>query len=468
MAANQGPPGGPDRRILLEMKSNTDLPAKSLHPMLDGPIMGTMASFFVPVALGSVIQQLYSMADAVILGRFIGKSALAAVGGSASAVIHLVTLFVIGFTSGGSVIISQAFGRQDAEGTRVGIETALTFSGLLGIFLTIAGILLSPLFVALLRTPPEIVGIAVSYLRIYMVGMVPILVYNMGYKSLLALGDSRKPLLYLVVSAVANIALDLLFVAVLDGGAAGAAIASVLAQALSALLTVRELARRQKRLRPRIDRASLRGLLRTGLPTGFQHTTYTLTGLFFQRAVNILGTDSAAAWSAFFRLDGFFWSVSGGAGETVLTFAGQNYGASNIERIRRGVRCFLLFDLGISVFFGSVMCVFRHPLVALFNGDPNVVAIGSQVILANSPFYFFFAFTEVYCAAIRGTGSTLKQAIITFFTVCVLRLILLYTFALPRADNVGIALCYPATWFVSSVIFVIYYHTYKPLRVPKA
>lgn len=432
--------------------------------LLEGPITSSMVRFFIPVALGFIFQQFYTMTDAIILGRFIGKNALAAVGGSASSIINVITLFFAGFTSGGCIVIAQAFGSGDRQRSKRGTETALCFSAILGAVLTIAGIIFAPALLRMLDTPEDIIGLAISYMRWYVIGMIPTLVYNMGNAVLRSMGDSRKPLSFLIIGTCVNVVLDLIFVAVLKLGVQGAAAASVISQLLSAILTFRCLSKAENGLSLKMDGRILKSFLKMGLPTGFQNALYTLTSLFVQRAINILGTDSIAGWSAFFRLDGYFWSISAGFNITMLTFSGQNFGAHNIGRIRKGVKSCLLLDLASSVAFAAVMCLTRTWGIALFSSDPAVIAIGSEVIMWTAPFYPLFAFTEIFSAAIRGTGDTAKPSVITFFTVCVLRIGLLYLFALNNPTNIKIALCYPISWAVSSVIFTVFFLCCKALK----
>jgi putative MATE family efflux protein len=436
------------------------------NKMLQGPMIPAMGRFLVPVALGFILQQLYAMADAIILGNLVGKSALAAVGGSAFSLINVIYIFFGGFSSGGCIAISQAFGLGDSKRCKAGIETAMTLSVIMGAVITVLGIGFAPDLLKLLKTPDEILKMSEDYLGCYMLGMIPALVYNMGNAILRSMGESRKPLRYLVIGTAVNVGLDYILIAFFNAGVKGAAIASAASQTLSAFLVVRALAKDHKGLWFRFNLDDIRQIMRLGLPSGLQNAMYTVSGLFIQGAINTLGTDSVAAWSAFSKLDSFFWSISAGFNVTMLTFSAQNYGAGKLQRIRKGARLLLLLDLGVSSLFSLTFCLLRTSCIRLFSQDPEVIRIGSQVIVYISAFYCLFAFTEILSAAIRGTGNTLGPSIVTFLSVCVLRLLLIYGLAMQSPSNIRIALCYPISWLASSAAFIIFYKAKVRTLVP--
>ena len=300
--------------------------------LLHGPVFSNMTRFFLPIMLGSLLQQLYSMVDAVVLGRLVGKTALAAVGGSDLAIINLVVGFFVGLASGACVVVSQHYGAGEDGAVRRAVHTAILFSVVIGAVMTALGIGLARPILVLLDPPADTLEDSIVYLQWYFAGMIPSMVYNMGAGILRAVGDSKRPLYFLIVCALANTALDLLFVAGFRLGTAGAAIATSLSQLICAGLVVWTLTRipgacRLQLSELRFDRALLGRMTAIGLPAGLASVMYSAANVIIQKAINLLGTDAAAAWSIFWKLDGIYWPVSNAIGITVMTFTGQNYGA---------------------------------------------------------------------------------------------------------------------------------------------
>ncbi len=435
-------------------------PAASLT---EGPVFGGMMRFFLPIMLGTLLQQLYSTVDAVVLGRFVGKNALAAVGGSDIAIINLVVGFFVGLSSGASVVISQHYGARESGRVSLAVHTAVVLAIWIGAVMTLLGVFVAPALLGVLDTPAEIMDDSVDYLRWYFAGMIPSMIYNMGGAILRAMGDSKKPLLFLVVCTVVNTFLDLLFVAVFRMEVAGAAIATSLSQVICAALVLFTLSRlpedggRLELRRLRADRTLLQRMIAIGLPAGVQSMLYSVTNLFVQRAANLLGTDTVAAWSAYWKLDGMYWPVSNAIGIAVMTFAGQNYGARRYERIRTIIRTGLAMHVVFSILFSLTLYFTRFWTVRLFCTDEAVIRQGESIIVMLAFAYPTFFCTEVFSSAMRGVGNAVKPTVITLMGVCVLRMILLFTITFPHLSNMTIAICYPVTWIVSSILFLLYY-----------
>ena len=448
-------------------------PAASLT---EGPVFGGMMRFFLPIMLGTLLQQLYSTVDAVVLGRFVGKNALAAVGGSDIAIINLVVGFFVGLSSGASVVISQHYGARESGRVSLAVHTAVVLAIWIGAVMTLLGVFVAPALLGVLDTPAEIMDDSVDYLRWYFAGMIPSMIYNMGGAILRAMGDSKKPLLFLVVCTVVNTFLDLLFVAVFRMEVAGAAIATSLSQVICAALVLFTLSRlpedggRLELRRLRADRTLLQRMIAIGLPAGVQSMLYSVTNLFVQRAANLLGTDTVAAWSAYWKLDGMYWPVSNAIGIAVMTFAGQNYGARRYDRIRTIIHTGLAIHAVFSVLFSLTLYFTRFWTVRLFCTDEAVVRQGESIIVMLAFAYPTFFCTEVFSSAMRGVGNAVKPTVITLMGVCVLRMILLFTVTFPHLSNMTIAICYPVTWIVSSVLFLLYYRFGKwmPEQPPAA
>lgn len=304
------------------------------------------------------------------------------------------------------------------------------------------------------------------YLQWYFAGMIPSMVYNMGAGILRAVGDSKRPLYFLIVCALANTALDLLFVAGFRLGTAGAAIATSLSQLICAGLVVWTLARipgacRLQLSELRFDRALLGRITAIGLPAGLASVMYSAANVIIQKAINLLGTDAAAAWSIFWKLDGIYWPVSNAIGITVMTFTGQNYGARQPERIRKIIRTGLGMHLGFSALFSLTLFLTRYLTVRCFTDDPAVIAEGVTIICMLAFFYPVFCCVEVFSSAMRGCGNSVMPTVLTLFGTCLLRLALLYTVTFPHLNNWTIAICYPATWGTTSLLFLIYYRFFR-------
>ncbi len=448
-------------------------PAASLT---EGPVFGGMMRFFLPIMLGTLLQQLYSTVDAVVLGRFVGKNALAAVGGSDIAIINLVVGFFVGLSSGASVVISQHYGARESGRVSLAVHTAVVLAIWIGAVMTLLGVFVAPALLGVLDTPAEIMDDSVDYLRWYFAGMIPSMIYNMGGAILRAMGDSKKPLLFLVVCTVVNTFLDLLFVAVFRMEVAGAAIATSLSQVICAALVLFTLSRlpedggRLELRRLRADRTLLQRMIAIGLPAGVQSMLYSVTNLFVQRAANLLGTDTVAAWSAYWKLDGMYWPVSNAIGIAVMTFAGQNYGARRYDRIRTIIRTGLAMHVVFSVLFSLTLYFTRFWTVRLFCTDEAVIRQGESIIVMLAFAYPTFFCTEVFSSAMRGVGNAVKPTVITLMGVCVLRMILLFTVTFPHLSNMTIAICYPVTWIVSSILFLLYYRfgRWMPEQPPAA
>ena len=355
------------------------------NPITEGCIWKGMLLFALPIMLGSLLQQLYNTADAVIVGRALGKAALASVGGSSARISNLLVNAFVALSSGASVIVAQHFGARDTQRVRRSICTAMLLSVVCGILLMVLGITSARQLLEWMQTTPETLDASASYLRIFFLGMVPTMLYNMGSGILRAMGDSKRPLYYLFVCVVANIALDLLFVIVFQWGIEGAAAATALSQVACAALVVRALRRlpEEQRLlydREELDRGILRRMLHVGIPAALQSSMYGIANIVLQVGINMLGTDSMAGWTAFNKFDDYYWPISNAIGIAVMTYVGQNFGAGDRERVHESIHKGLLIHLTTSALFSVIIFSGRYPMMHLFVGDdPTVIAIGAQV-----------------------------------------------------------------------------------------
>lgn len=435
------------------------------NEITEGIIWKQLLIFFFPIVVGTLFQQFYNTVDAVIVGRFVGKAALASVGGSAAVLTYQVVTFFTGLSSGATVIISQFFGAGDSKNVHRALHTAYAFSLIASLCVSVIGWFSAPWLLTVMKTPPEIMADSILYLRIYFLGIITTLVYNMGSSIMRAIGDSRRPLYYLIVCCILNIILDALFVIVFRMGIAGAAAATVISQAVSAFLVTRALMSSYDTiiLIPRdihLHLSVLASQLRIGLPGGLQSCMYGLTNVIIQAAINSLGTDTAAAWAAFGKMDMIFWAVSGAFGIAITTFSGQNYGAGKYDRIYKSVRTTLGMSFSICGSLLVFLMLFSRPLFHIFTTDGNVIDIGVYILLRIVPSYIIFIFVEVISGALRGIGDVVMPTLITLGGVCGVRLpwILL---VMPRHHELStILISYPLAW-AATVLFLVPYYFYR-------
>lgn len=440
------------------MKKETQL----ANQITDGIIWKQLLIFFFPIVFGTFFQQLYNTVDTVIVGHFVGKNALASVGGSSTQIVNLVVGFFTGLSSGASVIIAQFYGARDERSVQESLHTAYAFSLLGSIAISIPGILLSPYLLRWMNTPAELIQDSALYLRIYFAGILFVFIFNVGSSILRAIGDSKHPLYYLIICCVLNIILDILCVVQLDMGVAGAAVATFFSQAASAVLVTRKLMVSGGILKLSLQKLRfhanvLRSLLRIGMPAGFQSIMYSLSNVIIQSALNGFGTDTVAAWSVYGKLDAVFWMISGAIGISITTFVGQNYGARKYDRVKKSVRV----CVGIDALFSGVLVVFflllRAPLFRVFTNDADVIRIGCDMMALITPCYMFFIFIEVLSGALRGLGDVLVPTLITLGGVCLFRILWLFGALRIRPTVDAIILSYPVTWLTTSILFILYY-----------
>lgn len=430
--------------------------------ILEGVIWKQLLFFFFPIMIGSFFQQLYNTVDALVLGRAVGKEALAAVGGSAALISGLVINFFMGLTSGAGIIVSQMLGAGKKDEVNKAIHTIYAFSIVGSVFFAVAGILVSPALLRAMNTPEELMADSILYLQIYFGGILFVFLYNTGSSILRALGDSKRPLYYLIVCCVINVVLDIVFVAGFGMGVAGVAIATVIAQAVSTVLVTAALIKEQElcqfSLRQmRMDFPMLKSELFLGLPSGIQFSMYNISNMIVQTTINDFGTDTAAAWAAYGKLDAIYWMISGALGIAITTFVGQNYGAGKLDRVKKSVHIALIMDIVISVVMAVLLIVARRPLFGVFCNDMAVVEIGARMMILITPFYFLFAFTEIYSGALRGIGDVVIPMLITTVGVCVIRISWMLIVAKIFPSMEVAIFNYPVTWGMSAALFVVYY-----------
>ncbi len=435
----------------------------------EGSIFGQLLLFFFPILFGTFFQQLYNTADAMVVGRFVGKQALAAVGGSTSTLINLLVGFFVGLSSGATVVISQFYGARKADKVHWAVHTSIAFSVIGGIIFMIVGLVGSPWALEAMKTPEDVMGHAVVYIRIYFLGIIVNLVYNMGAGILRAVGDSRRPLYFLIASCFTNIILDVLLVAVLRMGVAGAALATITSQLLSAVLVVLALMKTDDMYKlewkkVRIDQRMLQRIVRIGIPAGMQSVMYNISNVIIQAGVNTLGTDNVTAWATYGKVDGLYWMMINALGISVTTFVGQNFGAGRLDRVRKGAGACMVIGVALTASVGVVLYNGGHLLVELFTTDQQVQAISMDLLHFMVPTFITYIAIEILSGTLRGVGDAWMPLIITGIGVCAVR-VLWIMFVLPHYHTIiGAAFCYPLTWSLTTVAFVIYYYFFSSLR----
>lgn len=427
----------------------------------EGVIWKQILLFFFPILLGSFFQQMYNTVDTIIVGRFVGTVALAAVGASGP-ILSLINGFFLGVSSGATVVLSQNCGAFDREGISRALHTGIALALALGLLILGLGMTMAPAILRLIGTPEGCMDDAVAYCRILFGGALFSMLYNMGSGLLRAMGDSRRPMIFLIVCCAVNIGADLLLVWGLDMGVMGAAIATVLAQAISAILVLRTLLKQKDEARLEIRKIRfhgklLRSILQIGIPAGIQFMMFDFSNLIVQSFINSFGEAAVAAWVAYGKADGITWMLSGAFGVSVTTFVGQNFGAQKYDRMRRSV----WVCLGLATLLGGTMALleffFREPLLGLFTTDREVIAIGSRMMAVIVLFNVVFMPIEIFGGAMRGTGYALVPTAIMLVCVCLAR-VLWVTLVVSRVHTIEmLCLAYPVTWTLSTVVFAAVY-----------
>lgn len=445
------------------MKKHTAaVKTQSANQITEGVIWKQLLFFFFPILFGTFFQQLYNTTDAIIVGNFVGKEALASVGGPAATIINLLVGFFVGLSSGATVIISQHYGAGDHKKVSDSVHTSIALAIAGGAVMMVIGIAAARFSLEAMSTPADIMEPSLIYMKIYFCGIIPSMIYNMGSGILRAVGDSKRPLYFLIASCFINIGLDLFFVVTLKMGVAGVAIATILSQAISALMTVVALVRTTDSYRLfirkiRFHKQHLLSIVKIGFPAGLQSAMYSISNLLIQSSINSFGTDTVAAWTAYGKVDGIFWMIMGAYGVSITTFAGQNYGAGKYDRVKKSVHVCLGLAAVTSVILSFLVLGFGNTILLLFTRDQNVIDICMGMMWVVSPTYITYICIEILSGTCRGCGDSFIPMLLTCFGICVLRIGWIF-WAVPLRHEVStVAFSYPLTWTVTSVLFIIYY-----------
>ena len=434
----------------------------STMDMTRGKPWRLITAFAIPVLLSQVFQQLYNTADALIVGRFLGDEALAAVSSSGT-LIFLIISFFTGMSMGASVTISRYFGAGDYARVSRAIHTNVLLAILCGIVLTVFGVALTPTFLRWMGTDPDVLPEAISYFRYYFFGILAVVMYNTCKGIMNALGDSRRPLYYLILSSLVNIVLDLLFIAVFHWGVWSAAAATTISQAVSMVLCLIHLTKKgaiyQIRLRDlRLDREMLGQIFRYGLPSGVQNSVIGFANVIVQSNINSFGKLAMAAYGAYSKLEGFAFLPVTSFTMALTTYVSQNLGAGEYDRAKKGSRFGIITSLLLAELIGVLMYLFAPQLTAIFTETPEVIALGVEQARTISLFYCLLAFSHAVASVCRGAGKAFVPMTIMLVFWCVVRITYITTVMHFVHDIQYIYWAYPITWSLSSIVYLIYYH----------
>lgn len=434
---------------------------KLSNQITQGVIWKQLLFFFFPILLGTFFQQMYNTVDTIIVGRFVGTQALAAVG-STGPLINLINGFFIGLSSGATVILSQAYGADDRKGVHTILHTAVALSLILGLLTTIVGVLAGPQILQLTQIPENCIDDALTYIRIYFTGAVASMVYNMGAGILRAMGDSKKPMIFLIIACFVNIVMDLVCVVWLGLGAAGAALATVLSQIISAVLMLIVLVRlpqeqKLKFSKLQLNKDYLGRILQIGLPAGLQFITFDLANVLIQSSVNSFGDVTIAAWTAMGKTDSINWMICGAFGVAITTFVGQNFGAQQYARVRKSIWVCMAMGIPVVGAVSAIIVPLRSLILGIYTDDMAVIAAGAYIMLFTVPFNAIFIPVEVFAGAMRGVGSSLTPTLITGSCVCLFR-VLWVILVVRRFHTIEmLAIAYPISWVLAGIAFLVVY-----------
>lgn len=425
--------------------------------MTKGPIVKLLILYAIPLLLGNLFQQLYNTVDSLVIGNFVGTQALAAIG-STTSICNTLVKFFNGVSIGASVIISQYYGAHDDENLHRSVETTMAITFIFGVLFTILGYVMTPYMLRLMATPEDVLPLSSQYLKIYFLGISGLLVYNMGSGILRAVGDSKRPLLFLIFSSLMNIVLDLLFVLAFGWGIAGVALATIISQFVSAVLIMILLNRCTESYRFTVkdlclDSYLIRRILVVGLPTGIQQSLTAFSNVFVHSYINAFGSGCMAGWSCYSKIDQFIFLPMQSMGSASTMFVGQNVGAKDIKRAKEGA----IKALMMAILFTAVCCltlwIFAPQMVSLFNRDPEVLRYGTMILRLNLCFMVFCCFNQVLAGALRGTGDAKTPMFYLLFSQVVVRQIYLFIISRVLPGNFyAICIAFPIGWILCSIL----------------
>lgn len=441
------------------------LKRKTSSIMTEGVIWKQLVYFAIPLLIGNLFQQLYNTVDSIVVGNFVSKQALAAVG-STGPIINTLVGFFMGLATGASVVISQYYGARDYKNLRLAVHTTLIMTFVLCVIFTFAGIAIIPAMLRFMKTPDDVFAESARYLRIYFMGVTGLMIYNIGSGILRAIGDSRRPLYFLCFSSVINIILDLLFVLRFRMGIAGVAYATIIAQFASAILVLVVLSNKSEPYgivwrELRLSKAILKVIVRVGMPAGLQQAVTSFSNVFVQSYINAFGSSCMAGWTSYAKIDQFVMLPMQSLSLASTTFVGQNLGAHQLDRAKKGMRTSLGIAIGSTVFLAILLNIFASPLLQLFNQEADVLHYGLIFVRFMSPFYVLCCWNQIFSGALRGAGDSTGPMVILLSSFVVFRQIYLFVASQLFHSIYVTALAYPMGWLLCSILVYIRYRRGK-------
>ena len=435
--------------------------SKSGMLMTEGNIWSRIIKFALPLALGYVFQQFYTTVDSIIVGNFVSKQALAAVG-TTTPIINMLIGFFTGLSSGASVVIARSFGAQNKEKVQDAVHTAIALIFVLSVFATAIGVFMVPYMLNFMKTPADVFGESKTYLTIYFGGIASLMIYNMGAAILRAVGDSKRPLYFLIASSFVNIVFDLVFVIVFDMGVAGAAYATVLSQIASSVLVLMTLTNEEGMFRLhwnklKIHQYIFKEIFHIGFPTAIQQSITSFSNVFVQSYINSFGSSVMAAWSAYIKIDHFAIIPLDSISMSITTFVGQNLGVRDVKRAEKGTKNAVILAFAATAAITVPILIFAPQFIALFNKEIEVVEYGAFLLRFMTPFYSMVAVNSVLSGALCGSGDTRFPTAIRLFSFVVFRQIYLYVVTQYTDSFTAVAFGYPLGWLLSAMLGTIYY-----------
>lgn len=438
----------------LKTKSNIDF--------TQGNIWRQLILFSLPLLGGSLIQQMYNTVDLMFVGNILGKEASAAVG-AGSLFLTCILGFFNGIGVGVGILAAKFYGAKNKVKLEETIQTAAGISIVCGIALIILCILVTPQILTLFKTPDDIMGLAITYLRVYFLSLLSIVSYNMSAGILRALGDSKTPVIYQLVGGFANIIGNILFIVVLKLGVAGAAMTTIFSQSMAAFLTVRRLCNLDSEYRLNLRKIRivfdvLPEILKVGIPSAVQSMIITFSNIIVQSNINSLGVDSIAAYTAYFKVENFIYLPIMAIGQAATTFTGQNTGAGKANRVKKGMTAAMCIGVAVTVSMTVIMLIFLKPAFRLFTNDNDVINLGCQIARITFPFYFIYVFHEIMSGVMRGKGRTFVPMVIIVINMCLVRVMVINIAMMINPTAQGVAVIYPVTWITTTLSFAAVYY----------
>lgn len=439
--------------------------AKNIEPMTSGSIWKRMTFFALPLLLGNLFQQLYNTVDSLIVGNYLGSSALAAVSSSGSLIFMLIG-FLSGISSGAGVIVARFFGAKDTKNLHLAVHTTVAFGLVASVVMTLVGVLFTPQVLIWMDTPESVMPEAVTYLQIYFSGSLGFIMYNIFVGILQAVGDSRHPLYYLIASSVINLVLDILFIGVFHTGVDGAALATVISQLISAVLCLILLLKSKESYRLEIkeikfNRKILGLIIQIGLPSGMQNSIIAFANVIVQSDINAFGEMAMAGYGAYSKIEGFGFLPVTSFTMALTTFVGQNLGAEQRERAHKGAQFGIWVTVILAEIIGVVIFIFAPQMIAAFDSTPEVIRFGVEKARTAALFYCLLAYSHSVAAVLRGAGKATVPMLVMMVCWCIIRVAFL-AITIPLTHSINMVyIVYPLTWALSSLVFFIYYKKAK-------